>query len=547
MPLSNLDELTNSRHSQEERERQASRKAPIAAEITSFPAGQVEPPLERIKPVIGRAKKNVWVALLMLTFAISAFCYTLYLGYASWPYAIEYEGHVLWACVNLAQGHNIYSAASLSEQPYAVIMYNPLFIVIGAGLVKIFGASLVPLRAISIVSTLALLPGFFLLLKRCRLSDFHALVGVAFLATAMPFVYWSNLARVDMLGLAIGVFALERFMVGWSNRGANQSVRPLLVSSLLFVLAFFVKQQYVVFPAAATVFCILSGSPKLGFKHLISWLVPILSIGVAIELITGGGYLAHLRYGSGLPWEFETLSIFMIPFLVDPKVIAAAIVLVAFCCASGRSRPFFRLAVILIAIAMPLALYTMGLRAAFHNHLLCVYLALAWLVPMCLPRLSPKYTTIALIACLLGTYWCFATNLVVIGNRCSGKLSKTNAAMDDLAKRNLKGKMILSEDPAIALALGATTDLVDSTTIFNIRRSRPNGLKPFVDSISSRQYPVIIINASDADKDRERIWTKELTRAIRENYRPAGSMSGNGNKQRIFVLKTTGVSSSEHH
>jgi|GEM_PF-1113088 hypothetical protein len=508
---------------------------------------------------VGRGKKTLWVVLLMLTGVIAALCYTLYFDYAKWPYAIEYEGHVLWACVNLAQGHNVYSAASLVQQPYAVIMYNPLFLVIGAGLVKIFGVSFVPLRAISILSTLLLFPTFFVLLKRCRLSDFHALIGVAFLATSMPVIYWSNLARVDMLGLALGVFGLERFIAGWNKRGSivrsrsitgsssdagssssarlDSSVAPLLFSSVLFILAFFTKQQYFVFPAAATIFCILNGSAKLGFKHLATWLAPVLAIGIAIEVLSGGGYLAHLRYGSGLPWEIQTLTLFMTPFVADPKVLVGTAILIAFGFASGRVRPFYRLAVILMAISLPLALYTMGLRAAFHNHLLCVYVALCWLVALSLPRLTPKYTTWALIGLLLGNYWAFGTCLVFISERLS-LARETQTAMAGLAKLNLKGKMILSEDPSIALALGATTDLVDSTTIFNICRSKPNGLKPFVDNILSEQYPVIILNGTDVDTKHERIWPKPLIEALLAKYRLAGTMAGNGNPQQIYLLKT---------
>lgn len=490
-----------------------------------------------VRSSAGRAKKIFWVVLLMLTFAISAFCYATYLDSSSSPYSIEYEGHVLWACVNLAQGHNIYSAASLVQQPYALIMYNPLFLVIGAGLVKLFGASLVPLRAVSILSTLLLFPGFFLLLKRCRLGDFHALIGLAFLVTSMPVLYWSNLARVDMLGLTLAVFGIERFIAGWNKRGSSGAVGTLLPSTVLFILAFFTKQQYFVFPAAATIFCILSGSPKVGFKYLAAWLVPILAIGSAIEVASGGGYLAHMRYGSGLPWEFETLKLFMIPFILDPKVIAGAIILSAFCFASGRVRPFFGLAVILLAISLPLVLLTMGLRAASHNHLLCAYVAVSWLVPLSLPRLSPKFTTLALIGCLLSTYWTFGTCFVYINQRLSS-YSETKSAMSGLSKLNLKGKMILSEDPAIALHLGATTDLVDSTTFFNICRSKPNGLKPFVDNILSEQYPVIILNSADVAARNERIWPKPLIEAILEKYRLAGFAGGNGNPQRIYLLKT---------
>lgn len=527
----------------------------VAGETGSGGAGRVKKSSDGATSAtakVGRAKKTVWVVLLMLTCGIAAFCYSLYFDYAKWPYAIEYEGHVLWACVNMAQGHNVYSAASLVQQPYAVIMYNPLFLVIGAGLVKIFGASFLPLRAISILATLLLFPTFFVALKRCKLSDFHALIGVAFLATSMPVIYWSNLARVDMLGLALGVFGLERFIAGWNKRGSsikarsssdatssdalsNSSVAPLVFSSALFILAFFTKQQYFVFPAAATIFCILEGSAKLGFKHLATWLAPVLAIGMAIEILSGG-YLAHLRYGSGLPWEFETLRMFMIPFLADPKVIVGTAILIAFCFASGRVRPFYRLAAILMVISLPLALYTMGLRAAFHNHLLCVYLALSWLVALCLPRLKPKFTTWALVGLLLGNYWAFGTCLVYISERLA-LARETRSAMAGLAKLNLKGKMILSEDPSIALALGATTDLVDSTTIFNICRSKPNGLKPFVDNILHGQYPVIILNATDVESRRERIWPKPLIEAILKKYRVAGTMEGNGNSQHIYLLK----------
>src|SRR5262249_35098494 len=116
-------------------------------------------------------------------------------------YSIEYEGHVFWAVEQLARGMNIYNPATLSSEPWAVVIYNPLFICLGAAATSIFGMEFWVLRLITITAACFSVAGLHLLMRRSGSGILAALTADAFFLAFMPVAYWSCLSRVDFLGL----------------------------------------------------------------------------------------------------------------------------------------------------------------------------------------------------------------------------------------------------------------------------------------------------------------------------------------------------------
>lgn len=152
------------------------------------------------------------VALMAVCMCLTVI-YTLIWGFASQQiFSIDYEGHVLWACIKLSQGGNIYGLTALSQEPWSVVIYNPLYFAVGAILISIFGVSYEPLRMLSMGSALVSFIAFGIILKRCGLNDFLAILTVALFACVVPVLHWSSVARVDLLGLAFAMLSLERFV-----------------------------------------------------------------------------------------------------------------------------------------------------------------------------------------------------------------------------------------------------------------------------------------------------------------------------------------------
>src|SRR5687768_5354964 len=158
----------------------------------------------------------------------------------TYRYSLDYgEAPLVDQAMRLASGQNIYRA-DISEPPYTISNYPPLFVTLIAVSVKLFGPSpsFVVGRIISIVSAWA--SSVFLVLivyapTRDRLAALSA--GLVFLA--FPFVvYWSPLLRIDMLALALSLAGLYLLV------SKPVSTRQLLAVGLLLVAAIYTRQSY---------------------------------------------------------------------------------------------------------------------------------------------------------------------------------------------------------------------------------------------------------------------------------------------------------------
>src|SRR5277367_955600 len=62
------------------------------------------------------------------------------------PYSIAFESPMLWAARVLNSGGNIYALSGLQQEPWSITIYPPLYLALGAALVKLFGLQYCPLR-----------------------------------------------------------------------------------------------------------------------------------------------------------------------------------------------------------------------------------------------------------------------------------------------------------------------------------------------------------------------------------------------------------------
>jgi hypothetical protein len=473
------------------------------------------------------------VIVLLSICLVVAYLYTSAWGIARfYPWSIEYEGHVLWSAQLLAKGSNIYDPNSLTHQPWCVVIYNPLYLLVGAALCKLLGVLFWPLRMLTMCSTLATFLGLFVILDRCRLREFFSIIGLALFSSCLPVFYWSAVARVDMFGLALAVWGIERFVANWLDQEKNGKFSISLLSSLsLFVLAFFAKQQYLVFPLACLLFYCIKGQIRFGLKYFGSWLVVVLTLSSVIQIVTGG-YWAHLSYATGLPWEWNTFKQFWLPFLQDYKTIASFFVIVAGMLFSKKKAPAEELALCLLVSSLLLVSYTMGLRGAYHNHLLCTELALFWLAVLNLGKLSSAFSALIIVAAVFSLQG-MTFYLDVLKCRI-GLWTQTRETIARLQNSQLKGKTVLFEDPYTAMLLEATPAMIDGTTIINMSSRHPDVLEQLTASIKKREYAAILINSQDAERGSSAIWPPAIVKIIKENYRLTGNSGGNGIKQSLF-------------
>lgn len=543
----------------------------------------------------------------MVLCLLLSFLYTASWGVARHhPYSIEYEGHVLWACQALAKGANIYSLTALTQEPYSVVIYNPLYFALGAFLQKLTGGTYEPLRLLSMASALVSFLAFWRLLSLSRVSDLSKIITLAAFAASLPVLHWSTVARVDILGLALSIIALERFCKSYINETAttgetgstgetkssketdSKASRPIikLSAAAAFILAYFAKQQYLVVFASCLLFALWKGKRKLALQYLGLFAVPTVLVSLYLQNISGG-YFQHLTYASGLDWQWETLANFLLPFLFDAKTIAALTILIypllrknsdsALTEELLSDKPHVTeptsdepqspepisdeqqstepisakpqspepisdnpqstavlttLPIILFGLSTLVLLYTMGLKGAYHNHLLCAVLALLWAVALRLDKTPNLMRTVYIAAAIysLIPLLVFSYNL----SKRIGYRADTAKAVE-LLKKLPKDAYILSEDPTLPLLAERQPVIVDATTFLNMRGKHPETFEKIKAGIKERRYAAIIINLRDAKYSMEYIWPEELVASIKANYQIAGATGGNGMVQKIYL------------
>jgi hypothetical protein len=177
--------------------------------------------------------------MLLMFLSLAALIFFLHTILAlSHRYSIGYgEAPLVDQAMRLASGRNIYRS-DLSSPPYTISNYPPLYPLLMAPFVKLFGPSYLPGRIISLLSTLA--SGVFLaLIVHLHSQDRLAATVTALLFLSIRYVVgWSSAARVDMLALALSTAGL--YVV--TRRPTTR--RGLVISSLLLVAATYTRQSY---------------------------------------------------------------------------------------------------------------------------------------------------------------------------------------------------------------------------------------------------------------------------------------------------------------
>jgi len=132
-------------------------------------------------------------------------------GYVVWywshmigsPYQLDYgEGPLLDQAVRLARGTGIYAIPG-HEPPWTIGNYPPLFPLLNAGLVELFGPAYWYGRLLSALGALAAATFAGLLVHTLTRDRTPALL-TGLLMPVVPYLgYWAGLARIDTVALAL--------------------------------------------------------------------------------------------------------------------------------------------------------------------------------------------------------------------------------------------------------------------------------------------------------------------------------------------------------
>jgi Dolichyl-phosphate-mannose-protein mannosyltransferase len=305
------------------------------------------------------------LAAALLGLAVIAVYLVVALGRLTYPFTIEWlESNSLVEVHRILAGQPLYAAPSAGYVPDG---YPPLYFAVSAAVARVLGVSYLPLRLVSLVSSLIC---FALLARLVQRETGNAGAGIAaagvLAATYFASGTWFDVGRVDSLFLALSVAALytARWMRG--TRGA-------VAAGLLLAAAFLTKQTGLA-EGVAVLAALASGSRRrLAVPAALTY-AAILGISTFVLGLASHGWYAYYVFGqmSEHALNYAALGQFWTSFLLPTLGIA--------CCAlvlGARRTP-------LVLLGGCAALVVEGYAALVHsggtgNDLLPAYLAVALL------------------------------------------------------------------------------------------------------------------------------------------------------------------------
>lgn len=293
----------------------------------------------------------------------------LRIGY---PFELEWmEGAVADHVLRILRGQPLYVRPSLDFVPF---VYAPLYFYVSAGLARVIGFGLLPLRLVSFLSSLACFGMIYAFIRRETGSRFYGLVAAAlFAATYRAAGAWLDIARADSLMLAFLLAGL------YLARFAGSAL-VLTCAGVLFALAFHTKQTalFIALPVAAGLVA-MRGRRSLAFIGTFG----LLGLG-AVPLLNAAYHGWYNYYVFFLPahkqlvlpvlWEFWTGDLLR----VMPMACGLAVLWLAWRRTGlGRATRFFYIMVLagMVAAAWSGRLHYGG----YDNALLPAYAGLAML------------------------------------------------------------------------------------------------------------------------------------------------------------------------
>jgi 4-amino-4-deoxy-L-arabinose transferase-like glycosyltransferase len=245
------------------------------------------------------------------------------LAYLRSPYSRDYgEGVVLALSELLAQRGSYFGP--IGEYPMVHANYPPVFIVLAAASLRLFGPSLAATRALSLLSTAALVAVVYAIVRRRGRE--HGLAACAALMLVAPWFVdtWAPLGRVDMLACLFSVAGLGLFA---SGEGAPRG--RWWAAGACFVLGVYTKQTALVAPTAALLSLLRDpASRRLVPRFLLVFALPAGALLLVLVLATGGQAWAHLvTYTAAADYSLAALRKGYESFLVISGPLLAIVLL----------------------------------------------------------------------------------------------------------------------------------------------------------------------------------------------------------------------------
>ena len=349
-------------------------------QTTSATSSQPAAALARVFRLAGRAMLIVlalMVAAQLVFFALHA---AHMLGY---PFPLDYGEGPLLTQIGLLRGGlpfwQLY--ASPDQPPYAVVNYPPLYHLAATLVAFLTNNALLAGRIVSLLATGAALAALWLLTGastpgpasswRVRLFALGARVLLVAAFLAIPIVReWAVVVRVDMLGVALGLWALVLVQ--------RNSGRSVLWAAPLLALSLLVKPSLLAAPGAALLWLLFRDWRRALLVGLLAGAIGGIAVGL-LEYASGGWFLLHVIAANANAWDAQLAYGFWHDQLVIlwPLLAAAGIGAAVLFFTEERPRPL--LLPLYYTLVGACVAYGVGKVGAYTNYFLEFYAGLTWL------------------------------------------------------------------------------------------------------------------------------------------------------------------------
>ena len=432
------------------------------------------------------------------------------------PYTLNYgEGPLLDQAVRLARGENIYRA-DLSTPPYAITNYPPLYVLAQVPFVNNFGAALWYGRLISLISALA--AALFLgLTVQAITRDWLAGLAAGLTLPVIPYIfYWSSLARIDCLALALsmaGLWVVSR----WHKRGWG-----IILAALLLTAAAYTRQTYLLAAPLAAFGWLWGRHERFGAAAL-AVLMGCLVLGIfAILMVaTRGGILFHV-----VTANVNALNPDLIQHYLDelrqhlPIFLAGGGVYLVFGAVFGRSAWWM---IAPYSIGAALVALTISKVGSDVNYLFELSAALCFAAGGMIALTRRLFLLRAGVLVILALAVTMATSLS--SSQYEPLLRERADDQDTLGQLidviRTTDAPILADEHTGLLVLNGKPILIQPFEMSQLALTGLWNQQPFLDALARGDYPVILLYQPYRNPGlRFERWTPEMLAVINDAYRP---------------------------
>lgn len=209
----------------------------------------------------------------------------------AFPYPLDYgEGAVLDQALRVAQGMPLYPR-DLSVPPYIVTNYPPVFILLTAFFVWVFGPSLIIGRLISFFSTIvsAVMIGLIVAAVVPGKQKMPAVLTSTGVFLIIPYVVeWAPLFRIDMFGLMLSLMGLYLILKN------PYELKNLVYAAILFILSTYTRQSFGLAAPLAAIIYTFTINKRQGVILALLYGFGGLVLFVLINALTAGAFFFHI-------------------------------------------------------------------------------------------------------------------------------------------------------------------------------------------------------------------------------------------------------------